>query len=138
MPDIDLFASRLNKQLNKFVSWNYNPEAYQVDAFSVSWSKFCPYIFPPFKLIGRVINKIFDDCVKQAIIIIPLWKTRICFPLVMSALVSVPIRLPRHKNLLTMPHTGEVHPLRKIRLVACIVSGDHSKILDFQNWMQIS
>lgn len=35
-----------------------------------------------------------------------------------------------------MPHTGEVHPLRKIRLVACIVSGDHSKILAFQSWLQ--
>lgn len=37
MPDIDLFALRLNKQLNKFVSWNNDPEAYQDDAFLVFW-----------------------------------------------------------------------------------------------------
>lgn len=60
IPDIDLFAPRQNKQLhiNRFVSLNCDPEAYQVNAISVFWSKFCLYIFPPFKLIGRVIKKI--------------------------------------------------------------------------------
>lgn len=59
IPDIDLFAPRQNKQLhiNRFVSLNYDPEAYQVNAISVFWSKFCLYIFPPLKLIGRVIKK---------------------------------------------------------------------------------
>jgi hypothetical protein len=32
-----------------------------------------------------------------------------------------------------MPHTGELHPLHKMTLIACIVSGDHSKIKDWQN-----
>lgn len=44
MLDKDLFASSLNKQWTKFLSWNYDQEAYQVDAFSVSWSKCYPYI----------------------------------------------------------------------------------------------
>ena len=64
-PDIDLFASRLNKQLNKFVSWNFDPEAYHVDAFTMSWSMFRPYIFPPFKFIVRIINKIFMTVSKK-------------------------------------------------------------------------
>lgn len=34
--DIDLFASRLNKQLATFVSWRPDPEAFRVDAFSIS------------------------------------------------------------------------------------------------------
>lgn len=37
MLDKDLFDSRLNKQWTKILSWNYDQEAYQVDAFSVSW-----------------------------------------------------------------------------------------------------
>lgn len=138
IPDVDLFAPRQNKQLhmNRFVSLNYDPEAYQVNAISVFWSKFCLYIFPTFKLIGIVIKKIVDDCVKLyiAFIKIPLWKTHAWFLLVRSA--PVLFQSGYHKNLLTMPHTGEVHPLQKIRLVACIVSGDHSKILAFQSWLQ--
>lgn len=70
MPDMSLFASRLNKQLNKFVLWNYNPESYQVDKFSVY---FCPYTSQPIKMIGRVINNMFDGYVTLAIIIITLW-----------------------------------------------------------------
>lgn len=97
IPDIDVFAPRQNKQLhmNRFVSLNYDPEAYQVNAISVFWSKFCLYIFPTFKLIGIVIKKNVDDCVKLyiAFIKIPLWKTHAWFLLVRSAPVSVPIRL---------------------------------------------
>lgn len=97
IPDIDLFAPRQNKQLhmNRFVSLNYDPEAYQVNAISVFWSKFCLYIFPLFKLIGIVIKKYVDDCVKLYIAFIktPLWKTHTWFLLVRSAPVSVPIRL---------------------------------------------
>lgn len=81
--------------MNRFVSLNYDPEAYQVNAISVFWSKFCLYIFPLFKLIGIVIKKYVDDCVKLyiAFIKIPLWKTHTWFLLVRSAPVSVPIRL---------------------------------------------
>lgn len=57
---------------------------------------------------------------------------------VSSALVSVPIRLPRHKNLLTMPYAGEMHPLQRIKVVACFVSDDHSRMMAFQSWMQKS
>ena len=37
MPDIDLFASRLNHQLPKYVSWETDPGAVAVDAFSLHW-----------------------------------------------------------------------------------------------------
>jgi hypothetical protein len=37
-----LFASRLNKQMTKYVSWFPEPEAMTSDAFSISWSEFNP------------------------------------------------------------------------------------------------
>lgn len=49
-PDIDLFASRLNKRIDNYVSWFPGPLAITSDAFSISWTKFKPYIFPPFSL----------------------------------------------------------------------------------------
>ncbi|KAK2551172.1 hypothetical protein P5673_027932 [Acropora cervicornis] len=38
-PDIDLFASRLNFKVEKYVSWHPDPGAYAVDAFSLSWCR---------------------------------------------------------------------------------------------------
>ncbi|XP_052694156.1 uncharacterized protein LOC128172399 isoform X2 [Crassostrea angulata] len=60
-PDMDLFASRLNRQLENYISWFPDPFAFTSDAFSISWSDFKPYIFPPFSLIGRVLQKLEDD-----------------------------------------------------------------------------
>lgn len=34
LPDIDLFASRLNTQLDKFVSWTFDPDAAEINAFT--------------------------------------------------------------------------------------------------------
>lgn len=60
-PDMDLFASRLNRQLENYISWFPDPFAFTSDAFFISWSDFKPYIFPPFSLIGRVLQKLEDD-----------------------------------------------------------------------------
>lgn len=104
-----------------------------IDAFTLSWLNLFPYIFPPFKLIDRIINKILEDRVRQATIIAPLWKTQTWFPQFMSVLVSIPVRIPRHKDLLVMLHSGELHLLRKITLIACLVSGDPSMTKDWQD-----
>lgn len=105
--------------MRKFVSWSFDPDAFHIDAFTLSWSILCPYIFPPFKLIGRIINKISKARVRQAMTIAPLWKIQTWFPQLKSVLIS--IRIPRHKDLLVMPHSGELYPLRKINLTACRV-----------------
>ena len=88
-PEIDLFATRHNSQLKKIVSWKYDPEAVSTDAYSLSWSNFEPYMFPPFALIGRVI---FSDKAQRAIIVVPFWTTKSWFLLLISALISVPTK----------------------------------------------
>ena len=49
-PDIDLFASRLNAQVETYVSWIPQPMAKFVDAFSIEWSQFFLMLFHPFVL----------------------------------------------------------------------------------------
>ena len=56
--DIDLFASRLNAQVETYVSWKPHPMAKFVDAFTVDWSQFFFYAFPPFCFISRCVQKI--------------------------------------------------------------------------------
>ena len=44
-PSIDLSASRLNFQLRPFVSWKPDPQAFAIDAFSISWTEHNFYAF---------------------------------------------------------------------------------------------
>jgi hypothetical protein len=62
LPDIDLFASRLNFQVEQFCSWNSDPQSEFVNAFTVNWGKlYFIYLFPPFSLLNRCIRKIKTD-----------------------------------------------------------------------------
>ncbi|XP_040266255.1 uncharacterized protein LOC120980933 [Bufo bufo] len=55
---IDLFASRLNRQLTRFFSWRPDPEAVAVDAFLQDWSASRLYVFPPFAMIPRTLLQV--------------------------------------------------------------------------------
>ena len=77
-PDIDLFASRSNNKVERFVSWFPQPGAWRYDAFSFSWNRFKPDIFPPFTLISRILNKIIEDNVQKALLVVP--QTRLLSP----------------------------------------------------------
>lgn len=138
-PDVDLFASRLNFQLPRFASWSFDPLASFTDAFTFSWSTLQPYIFPPFSLLGRILSKIMNDEVEKAILVVPFWPTQNWFPSLANSLISLPVRLPRHSDLLQQPHSGEPHPLqRTLNLIGCCVSGRLSLVREFQRHLQMS
>ena len=46
-PQVDLFATRFNNKLPQFVSPVPDPQAWVVDALSLSWEDLDPYAFPP-------------------------------------------------------------------------------------------
>ena len=140
MPDIDLFASRLNKQIDNYVSWFPDPDACYVDAFSFSWHNLTPYIFPPFSQIPAVLQKVEDDMVRRAILIVPFWPTQMWFPILLESLIDIPIKLPMCSNLLRLVHNNQNHPMnkRKLFLIACVISGNASVIKVFQNQLQKS
>ena len=60
-PQIDLFASRFNHKLPKFVSPVPDSTAWAVDALSLSWSNLDVYAFPPVSLLSQVISKLVDQ-----------------------------------------------------------------------------
>ncbi|KAK3101647.1 hypothetical protein FSP39_005170 [Pinctada imbricata] len=122
-PEIDLFASRLNKQTPNYCSWKPDPEAMYVNAFSVDWSKFYGYLNPPFSLLGKCVKKVRDDNA-ECIVVAPLWPTQTWFPQLLELLVENPVILPRDDNLLMQPDQDVCHPLIKtLTLMACRVSG---------------
>ena len=126
-PDIDLFASRLNFKVERYVSWHPDPGAYPVDAFSQSWPNMGCYIFPPFSLIPRILAKVRRDKA-VAILIAPVWPTQGWYPVLLHSLVQLPVLMPQWEDLLVRPHNQELHPLRfKMRLAAWVVSGNPSQ-----------
>ena len=73
-PAVALFASRLNAKLPVFVSYQPDPEAMHINAFSISWQGRPFYAFPLFAVIGKVLHKIVLD-VATGIIGVPNWPT---------------------------------------------------------------
>lgn len=123
-PEIDMFASRLNNKVQKYIAWKPDPGAIEIDAFTSDWSQYkLIYCFPPFSLVGKVLQKIQSSKV-MAILIVPNWKTQFWYPRMLQMLLDNPIQIPNSKKTLTLPHNvEEVHPLYpKLKLLGCLVS----------------
>ena len=132
-PEIDLFACRLNNQLPKYVSWKPDPGACHVDVFSFSWSGKFVYISPPFSLLNRCLQKLENDQT-LALSVAPVWPTQVWWPRLLSLLVANPLLLPQDKDLLILPQSGTLHPLRnQMRLMACQLSGNTMKQEEYRS-----
>ena len=80
--DIDMFASRLNKQLPKYASWMLDPESYIIDRMSASWENTYIYVFLQFNMICPTINKIEKET-EKTLIIVSMWPIHTWFVLQM-------------------------------------------------------
>ncbi len=122
-PEIDLFATRINKQLPRFVSYRPDPEAEAIDAFTLDWKNIDFYAFPPFICIGRTLQKINSDGA-TGIIIVPDWPNQPWYCLFTSMIINEIILSPRER-LLVLPSDDTVkHPLRRhLALRVALVSG---------------
>jgi hypothetical protein len=132
-PAIDLFASRLNHKVARYVSWHPDPGASAVDAFTQNWANQLFYAFPPFSLITRMLQKVREDQA-EGIVIVPLWSTQAWYPVLMTMLVRKPCLLPKGPQLLYLNHQPtKRHSLhKKLQLLACHLSGNPSKSKEFQ------
>ena len=121
---IDLFASRINKQFEVYVSYRPDPYAKHIDAFTISWSNEQFYCFPPFSCILKAIRKIIQDKAR-GILVVPYWPTQTWYPVLLQILEQPPTILQPSAKLLQMPSQPDLcHPLHnKLRLAICLVSG---------------
>ena len=129
-PTIDLFANRNNCKVSRFISW-------QPDPFALCFNTFLQFVdseyfwaFPPFNLITKFLRKVHLEEL-EGIIVVPGWSTQPFFSLLLDLLVDVPIIIRWRDNLLEHPQMP-VHPLgKRLRLMACRISGKRCKIRDF-------
>lgn len=122
-PNIDLFASRINKKCALYCAWDRDPEAFIINSMTFDWSGYFWYAFPPFSLISRVLKKIREEG-SRGIIIVPYWPSQPWFPNFLQLLISEMVYLNPSESLLLSPCRNLVHPLSsKLTLVSGIVCG---------------
>jgi hypothetical protein len=132
LPDIDLFASRLNFKVSTYASWSPDPDASFIDAFTINWSKYYFYAFPPFSLVGKCLQKIEQEKAR-GILVVPLWPTRPWWAQLQKLLTEPPRRIAAAAKRLRHPTTGQSHPIASLQLLACRLSGEPCKGKTFQN-----
>ncbi|XP_051159201.1 uncharacterized protein LOC127280329 [Leptopilina boulardi] len=126
-PSIDLFASRINKKCARYCSWDRDPDALAINAFTISWKNDFWYAFPPFALISRILKKIREEG-SQGILVVPFWTGQPWFPIFKQLLISELIEFNPSNNLLLSPCRTLTHPLAAdLILVSGIVSGRLSR-----------
>lgn len=125
IPDVDLFASRNNFKVAQYISWKPEPGSIAVDAFSQNWGKFrlC-YAFPPFALVGKVINKAIRDQA-DLLLVAPSWRTQYWFPMLMKHANQNILKLPRKADSIFLPHKVQAtHPIwSKLQLHCFRITG---------------
>ena len=65
-PNCDLFANFLNKKFEIYASWKADPFSIVSNAFLLDWSKYNCYIYCCSALVGRVLNQIKQQKVKNS------------------------------------------------------------------------
>ena len=105
---IDLFATRLNNKLPRFVSPFPDPVAVDSDALTIEWEGFRAYAFPPFAVLAEVLGKIARSHM-TCVLIAPWWPTQSWFPEALRLLQGPPVRLPPYRRLLCQPHRPIYH-----------------------------
>lgn len=120
VPDIDLFATSMNKQLDRYVSWKPDPYSENIDAMSVPWNNYYCYIFPPFSMMWPILRKIRQQS-NKALVIAPLWPTQTWFTSLLQLAIHQPIIISSKH--LKLPGTKKMHPLcQKMKLIAVCCS----------------
>ena len=137
-PTVDLFATRFNHKLPRFVSPVPDRLAWKVDALSLQWKDLDVYAFPPTALLGQVVSKLVDHGCHRLILITPGWPNMPWFWNLVSMSVQVPLSLHKVKNLLTQPFNQCPHrDLFNLNLHAWLLEPQpFNKQVSLMKWQQ--
>ena len=100
-PEVDMFATLSNSHLPRFMSPVPEPRAVAVDALSQDWQGRSMYMFPPFPLLNKVMQKLRSTQVAEVILVAPWWPSQSWFPHLLRLCVEHPLVLPYRRDLLS-------------------------------------
>ena len=127
-PQVDLFATRFNNKLPQFVSPVPDPQAWAVDALSLSWEDLDPYAFPLAAILGKVVEKLQDYPCNRIILIAPGWPNMPWFWDLVAMSSQIPLCLPNLPNLVSQPFNQVLHRnLSNLNLHAWLLEPQQSR-----------
>ena len=110
---VDMFATLSNSHLPRFMSPVLEPRALAVDALSQDWQGWSMYMFPPFPLLNKVIQKIRSTQVAEVILVAPLVAVPVVVSTSATSLCGTPSGSPLPSGS-SVPAGPEVHLRRKV------------------------
>ena len=123
-PEIDMFATLSNSHLPRFMSPVPEPRAQAVDALSQDWQGRSMYMFPPFPLLSKVVQRLRSTQVAEVILIAPWWPSQPWFPLLLRLCVENPLTLPYRQDLLSQQDQKYISDGKSFHLHAWRLSCD--------------
>ena len=129
-PVVDMFATVHNTYLPQFISPVPEPQALVIAALTQDWQVRSMYMFPPFPLLNKVIQKFKTTLTGKVIPIAPWWPSQPWFPPLLRLCVDHPRFFPFRRYLLSQQgyiSSGESYHLHAWRL-----SCSTTKQQDFQ------
>ena len=112
------------------------PDSVGTDAFSFSWQSEFFHAFLLFSIVHIVLRKT-ENRQAERIVIVPLFITQPWFTRLLRILVSDPLTLRTSKKALYFLCLRKTIPeMPDVKLLACHVSGNHSKIKAYQKTLQ--
>jgi hypothetical protein len=124
-PMVDLFATRFNHRLPVYVSPVADPQAWAVDALSISWMGLEAYAFPPLPLLDKVLHKAELER-PRLILVAPWWPKQPWFPDLLRLSSADPLPLDLSPGDLLQPRSGIPHGNPSaLSLHAWLLSGEH-------------
>ena len=135
-PQVDLFATSLNKKLPIYVSPIPDPQAW-ADALNSPWENLVAYAFPPTALLPKIVQKLQSQMCRM-ILIAPGWPTKPWFWDLVELSVDIPRQLPPIRTLLKQPLNNHYHANpTSLNLHVWYLRVQHSKkMVSKQKWQK--
>ena len=92
-PNLDLFRSRVSRQVPAYIFWKLDPHNKGRDAFQTLWSQMSGYAFPQFPSISRILGKVLTEHIY--LILVMTWQAQSLYPRLKN-----PLFLPKMPGLL--------------------------------------
>ena len=131
-PEVDMFATLSNSHLPRFMSPVPEPRALAVDALSQDWQGRSMYMFPPFPLLSKVVQKLRSTQVAEVILVAPWWPSQPWFPHLLCLCVEHPLFLPYRQDLLSQQDQKYISDGKSFHLHVWRLSCDTTKQQAFQ------
>ena len=130
-PVVDRFATVHNTHLLQFMALVPEPRALAIDALSQDWQGRSMYMFPPFLLLNKVIQKLRNTQTREVILIAPWWPSQPWFPHLLRLSVDHLLRFFQYRRDL-LSQQGYISSGKSYHLHAWRLLCSTTKQQDFQ------